>query len=78
MLSRLALPALLGAASVVGVLAPVSVAWRSGLAPASAECATCCPQKDATCVVCGTEECVAHPGYYEGRTGPDACAITQT
>lgn len=78
MLSRLALPALLGAAFTTGVLAPVSLARNSGLRPAGAECATCCAQKDATCVICGTEECVAHSGYYEGKMGPNGCDIDQT
>lgn len=78
MLHRLAVPALLGAASIAGIFAPISLTRSSGLAPADAQCATCCPQKDATCVICGTEECVSHPGYYEGKSGADPCGIDQT
>ncbi len=78
MLNRLARGALLAFGGLLGVLAPVSLTRTLRLEAAAAECATCCPQKDATCVVCGTEACVAHPGYYEGKTGPNACAITQT
>lgn len=78
MRSRLARTALLALAGSLGVLAPVSFTRASGLEAASAECATCCPQQGATCVVCGTEECVAHPGYYQGKAGPKPCDLEQT
>lgn len=73
MLDRLAMAALFAAAGSVGVLAPVSLTPASGVNAAVAECATCCPQQGATCVVCGTEQCVAHPGYYQGKAGPNPC-----
>lgn len=78
MVSRLALPALLVASGFIGVLAPVSLTPTSGLGAAGAECATCCVQKGATCVICGTEDCVEHPGYYEGKIGADPCGVDQT
>lgn len=73
MLNRLARAALLAAGGALAVLAPVSLAPVSGLKAAVAECATRCPQQGATCVVCGTEQCVAHPGYYQGKAGPNPC-----
>lgn len=76
--SRIAMSVLLGAAGSIGVLAPVSVSPASGVEAATAECATCCPQANAACVVCGTEKCVVHPGYYEGKTGPGGCDVDQT
>lgn len=78
MLDRLARAALLAAGGAIGVLAPVSLTPSSGLKAAAAECATCCPQQGATCVVCGTEECVAHPGYYQGKAGPNPCDAAVT
>jgi hypothetical protein len=73
MLDRLAMAALFAAAGSAGVLTPVSLTSASGVNAAVAECATCCPQQGATCVVCGTEQCVAHPGYYQGKAGPNPC-----
>lgn len=78
MLNRLARGALLAAGGSLGVLAPVSLTRSPGLEAAAAECATCCPQQGATCVVCGTEVCVAHPGYYLGKAGPKPCDLEQT
>lgn len=78
MTRRLALATLLVAAGSAGVLAPVSLTNAAGLAAASAEFATCCAQPNATCVICGTDKCVAYAGYYEGKVGPGGCEIEQT
>lgn len=78
MLNPLARAALLAAGGSLAVLAPVSLTPSSGVEAAVAECATCCPQAGATCVVCGTDACVAHPGYYQGKTGPNPCDLDQT
>lgn len=78
MLNRLALAVLLGTGGSVGVLAPVSVTEGGGLSTAVAECATCCAQPDATCVICGTESCVANSNYYEGKVGPGGCGGVKT
>lgn len=78
MTRRSALCTLLMVAGTTGVLAPVSFTSAAGPAPAAAECATCCPQPNATCVICGTEKCVGYPGYYEGRIGPGGCEIEQS
>jgi hypothetical protein len=76
MLQRRAFLALLAAGSA-GVLAPISFTPKAGIAPAAAECATCCRQDGATCVICGTDKCVAHTGYYEGKMGPNGCVAGQ-
>ena len=72
---RLTLASLLAAVATVAVFAPVSLTLVGGLQAATAECASCCAQPGATCVVCGTEGCVAHNGYYAGKIGPDACEL---
>jgi hypothetical protein len=66
---RFALPAASIAAAVIGVFAPVSFTRAAGLAPSAAECDTCCRQAGATCVVCGSDECVAIPNHYHAMTG---------
>ncbi len=71
---RLAVPALMFAAGMIGVGAPVSLTKNVGFAPAAAECATCCTQTGATCVICGTAACSAYSNYYEGKIGPAPCA----
>jgi len=70
--TRFALVTLIAAGSL-GVLAPVSFTRAAGVAPVTAECATCCPQNGATCVVCGSDKCVAHTNYYDGKVGPNGC-----
>jgi hypothetical protein len=78
MTRQLVLPALLMAAGSLGVLAPVSLTSARGLAAAGAECATCCAQPNATCVICGTEKCVGYDGYYEGKIGPLGCGVQES
>ncbi|HEV3049536.1 MAG TPA: hypothetical protein VGX50_04470 [Longimicrobium sp.] len=75
---RFTLMSLLAASGSLGVLAPVSLTSTAGVQPAAAECATCCSQPGATCVVCGTEACTALSGYYEGKIGPGGCETQQT
>jgi hypothetical protein len=70
---RFGLPAASVAAAVIGIFAPVSFTQPAGPGVAAAECDTCCRQVGATCVVCGSEECVAHSGYYTGKTGSGGC-----
>lgn len=70
---RFTLKSLLGTMAILGVVAPVSFTSASGLEASTAECASCCVQPGATCVVCGTESCVSHGGYYEGKIGPGPC-----
>lgn len=72
---RLTVPSLLAAMATLGVIAPVSFTRAGGLEAATAECASCCAQPGATCVVCGTESCVSHAGYYQGKIGPGACEL---
>lgn len=72
MTTRSALAVLLAAASF-GVFAPLSFTSATGIAPATADCATCCPQVNATCVICGDSQCVSFTGYYEGKMGPNGC-----
>ncbi len=64
-------------ASTVGVLAPFSWTQGTGVAATTAECATCCPQDGASCVICGDWKCVVHSGYYEGKMGPNGCAAEE-
>lgn len=78
MLTRLAFAVLLGTGGSVGVLAPVSITQSGGLSTAAAECATCCAQRDSTCVICGTESCVSNSHYYEGKSGPGGCGDVKT
>lgn len=77
MIRRFAVSALFTTAASAGVLAPVSLTRDTGIGSAAAECATCCVQPTATCVICGTEKCVAYAGYYEGKTGPNGCEEEQ-
>lgn len=76
MTTRLAFSGLLITGSLA-VLAPVSFTTTSGIAPATADCATCCPQVNATCVICGEEKCTGFAGYYEGKIGPNGCQADQ-
>jgi len=63
--------------SVFAAFTPVT--FRSaGLAATAAVCPTCCEQTGSTCIICGTEECVTHRNYYEGKVGPGGCSVTQT
>lgn len=73
MLPRIASLAPLVTLLAVGVGAPVT--FTGGAAPTGqiAECATCCPQDGATCVICGSDSCSGYTGYYEGRIGPGGC-----
>lgn len=78
MIRQLALPSLMLAVGVVGVGVPVSLGESAGLAPATVECASCCQQEGATCVICGTDACSAYSDYYEGKVGPGGCDGTRT
>ena len=55
-------------AGLIGVLAPISFA-RASSGKATAVCETCCPQKDSTCMICGTKSCSSYGDRYEARTG---------
>lgn len=57
------------AAALIGIAAPVRLSPTSPPAPSTAECATCCPQQGATCVVCGSATCSAYPLSYEAKVG---------
>lgn len=78
MIKRLTVSTLLATAAFAGVLAPVSLAREGTLVSATAECATCCAQPTATCVICGTEKCSAYSGYYEGKIGSGGCDVEPT
>jgi hypothetical protein len=69
MAGRFLVPSFFIVAVVVGVSAPVSIAETGRLQFAGAECATCCAQEDATCIVCGTVSCGVFPGYYRAQVG---------
>lgn len=61
-------PLLYPALIAVGVLAPATFAAGARAAPSTAECTTCCPEKDALCVVCA-EDCITKTHAYDRGSG---------
>lgn len=72
-MSRFSNALVLAVLCLLAVLAPVSATRDGSLGVSAAECETCCPQRSAYCVICGGDECVVHPGYYQGKIGPGGC-----
>lgn len=76
-MARQALRLVMAGLGMLAALAPVSFARGTVAVGDGAACSTCCPQAGPTCVICGTQECVKQPNYYEGKIGPDGC-VAQT
>lgn len=53
----------------LGVLTPVRFSAAEAVAPAVAECTTCCSRPSSTCVVCG-KKCVTVEAAYDNGGGP--------
>ena len=52
----------------LGVTAPVRLSLGAIAEPSTAECTTCCPEKDALCVVCA-EDCITKANAYDRGGG---------
>jgi hypothetical protein len=68
-LAKLGGPALLSVIAVAAVLTPVRFSAREAVAPATAECATCCSKSGPLCVVC-SRTCVTITDAYDNGSGP--------
>lgn len=65
---KLRLAALSIAVLASGTFAPVRFSAGSIAEAATAECTTCCPEKDALCVVCA-EDCITKTNAYDRGGG---------
>lgn len=61
--------ALLSLIAAAAVLAPVRFSTAGAIAPAAAECATCCSQAGTLCVICA-RTCTTVQNAYDNGTGP--------
>lgn len=67
------MPSIVGALALIacaglGVLIPVRFSTAKTVAPAVAECTTCCSNSAAQCVVCG-KKCIVIQGAYDNGGG---------
>lgn len=60
---------LLSTLATAAVLAPVRPTTAEALAPATAECTTCCARPGVLCVVC-SRTCITVPDAYDNGGGP--------
>lgn len=66
---RWTLRALLFSSALLFSFAPAGFSAGRGTGSSGVQCETCCPQREATCVICGQKSCVEATNYYQAKIG---------